>query len=118
MPSEVISRNRWREFLSGFSRAHAGWLVTVETISAQAAPNVSVRDIPLIGVTDDAGRLVIATGVDSTHSDRIVERPTSLRVDRAPDGSERGLDIENASGDLVRLRFRTAIAPELVDGIP
>jgi hypothetical protein len=50
-------------------------------------------------------------------NDRIVERPTHVRVDRAPDGTERGLEIENASGDLVRLRFRTAIAPELVDGI-
>ncbi len=118
MANEIISRNRWRDFLSGFSRAHAGWLVTVETIPAQAAPAVLVRDTPLIGVTDDAGQVVIAIGADNSHSDRVVERPVTLRVDRAPDGTERGLDIENEAGDLVRLRFRTAIPPELVDGLP
>lgn len=117
MPAEILPRNRWRDFLNGFSRAHAGWLVTVEAISARAAPAVVMQNVPLIGVTDEGGRVIIAMGVDNSHSDRIVENPVNVRVDRAADGSERGLDIENEDGDLVRLRFRTSIPPELVDGI-
>ncbi len=117
MPAEIISRNRWREFLNGFSRAHAGWLVTVEAISARAAPSTVTHNVPLIGVSDDNGRVVIAVGVDSSHTDRVIEEPIHLRVDRAPDGTERGLEIETAEGDLIRLRFRSALPPELVDGI-
>jgi hypothetical protein len=117
VPGEIIARNRWREFLEGFSRAHAGWLVTVEAISGRAAPATVVHDVPLIGISDDDGRVVIAMGADNSHSDRIVDEPVNVRVERAPDGTERGLEIENADGDLVRLRFRTPMPPELVDGI-
>jgi hypothetical protein len=104
-------------FLDGFSRAHSGWLVTVESVSRRGTPVVVFRDVPLVGVTDDDGRLIIATGIDNAHADRIVEHPIGLRVDRTAEGAERGLEIETAGGDLVRLRFRTAIATELVDGM-
>lgn len=118
MPADIIPRNRWREFLDGFSRSHQGWLVTLESVPTRAAPSVLLRNVPLLGVSDDQGRIVIATTSDASLTDRIVDNVTALRLDRTADGVERGLDIETAAGDLLRLRFRTVIAPELVDGVP
>ena len=117
MPTETIPRNRWRDFLDEFSRAHEGWLVTVETVSGRSLPAVLMHDVPLLGVTEDRGGFVIATSGDSSHTDKIVEHVTAVRVDRTDDGAERALELESAKGGLLRIRFRSAMRPELVDGM-
>ncbi len=117
MPTEIIPRSRWREFLDGFTRAHQGWLVTVEALPPRSAARVLMTNVPLLGVSNEQGRIVIATAGDTSHADRIVEAVT-LRVDRADAGAERGLEIESQGGDVFRLRFRTVVPTELVDGVP
>ncbi len=117
MSTELIPRSRWREFLDGFTRAHQGWLVTLEALPPRAAARVVMANVPLLGVSDEQGRIVIATAGDTSHADRIVEAK-SLRVERADAGVERGLEIESREGDVFRLRFRSAVPTELVDGVP
>jgi RNA:NAD 2'-phosphotransferase (TPT1/KptA family) len=116
MSIEVIPRSRWREFLNGFSRAHQGWLVTLESVPPSADPSVLMHNVPLLGVSDDQGRIVVATAGGASHTDRIVDA-VALRVDRV-EGADRGLEIESADGNVWRLRFRSVVPTELVDGMP
>ena len=116
MSTEIIPRSRWREFLDEFSRVHQGWLVTVESVPARDVPGVLMRDVPLLGVSDERGKIQIATAADTSHTHRMIDAAI-LRVDRVG-GAERGLEIESEDGSMLRLRFRSAVPAELVDGLP
>jgi hypothetical protein len=61
------------------------------------------------------GYEVAAAAGDTSHADRIAGAVT-LRVDRAAEGVERGLEIGSQGGEVFRVRFRSAVPPELVDG--
>ena len=117
MSTQLIPREDWSSFLTAFSGQHEGWLVTVETVSGRSLPAVLMHDVPLLGVTEDRGGFVIATSGDSSHTDKIVEHVTTVRVDRTDDGAERALELETAKGGLLRIRFRSPMRPELVDGM-
>ena len=117
MSTELISAARWREFLQWFTGAHQGWLISVDSVGSDRAPIRLMHNVPLVGVFDEPDRLVIAAGRGRQRVERVVERPVALRCPQTPDGAEIGLDIETETGEQVRLRFRSAIAPELVDGL-
>lgn len=112
MPTEVIPRNRWSDFLDGFNRVHRGWLVTVES-----SGGVLVREVPLASVVLDDEDVVVETAKDRQHTDHVVRKATDIRVERAGDGADRYLEITGLDEGRVRVRFRTAVRPELVDGI-
>jgi hypothetical protein len=117
MATETIPRNRWREFLTGFTRAHQGWLVTVELLATGNAPATLMRNVPLRGVTDDGDQVVIMAAADTGRAEHIIDAPVNVRVDRLPNGVDRALEIETRDATLVRVRFRSDVAPELVDGL-
>ena len=114
MATEVIPPTRWREFLDGFSRAHRGWLVTVDSAEG---PGVMMRDVPLAAILVDDGDIVIETAMDRQHTDHVVRDPVAIRLERADDGAERQIEIASGEGGLVRVRFRSAVPPELVNGV-
>lgn len=114
MPFEIIPRPQWRAFLESFSRIHRGWLVTV---SSTTAAGVLMREVPLASVLSENGDIVIAAALKRQHTDHVVERPVTLRVERTADGADRQLEIVGADGEVVQMRFRSAVRPELVDGI-
>jgi hypothetical protein len=114
---EHIPDARWIEFLASFNRQHAGWLVTLEDAPWHGTPRVLLRDVPLVGVTTDPHRLVIGVAGAQGHLDHVVANAINIWRAYMSDGSDLGLDIEGAGGVRLRLRFRAAARPDLVDGV-
>lgn len=114
MPIETIPPTDWRNFLDSFSRVHRGWLTTVDS---PTGVGLLMRDVPLASILFEDGDIVIETAMDRQHADHVVKRPVALRLERTADGADRQLEIVGNEGNVVRVRFRSAIRPELVDGI-
>lgn len=102
-----IDRNEWARFFESFTMLHDRWLVSVDG---------ETQALPLEGITARDGRIVITLGGDISHHRRIVIEATGVRVEQSA-GVDEGVEIESAEGYTTRLRFRTPVSPELVDGI-
>lgn len=114
MPIETIPPTRWRDFLDSFNRVHRGWLITVDS---PAGIGLLMRDVPLASILFEDEDIVIEAAMDRQHVDHVVKGPVALRLERTADGADRQLEIVGNEGNVVRVRFRSAIRPELVDGI-
>lgn len=117
METEFIPSAAWGEFLTSFSRAHRGWLITVESARADGGTIRQLHGVPLVGVFSESGQLVIAAEREQQRVERVLEQPVSLLRRYTSNGASVGLDIDTAKGEHVTLRFRSAIPTELVDGI-
>ena len=103
-----IERNEWGPFFESFTMQHDRWRVSVDG---------ERETLPLEGITTrDDGNVVITLGGDITHHRRIVIDARAVRVQRSG-GADEGVEIESADGPTTRLRFRSPMPPELVDGV-
>ena len=109
MKSREIPVTGWDRFLDDFSREHRAWLASVERTHPGAPARVEVEEQPLRSIESDA-----VTGIAIRFQDGAVrvEAPKTLRLDGAG-----GLEIEDWSGERVRLRFRVAEPPGALDGL-
>jgi hypothetical protein len=100
---------QWHPFLDDFSRGHRAWLASVERAHPGAPSRLEIGERPLRSIEADA-----VTGIEIRFEDGAVrvEAPKTLRVDDAG-----GLEIEDWSGERVRLRFRVAEPPGALDGL-
>jgi hypothetical protein len=100
---------QWDPFLEEFSREHRAWLASVDRAHPGAPSHVEVRERALRSIETDA-----VTGIEIRFQDGTVrvEAPKALRVDETG-----GLEIEDWSGERVRLRFRVAEPPGALDGL-
>jgi hypothetical protein len=118
-----ISRGEWAAFFDSFSRRHEGWLATVEVLGEEVGAQTEARELPLVGVSaelkggeDDAVSIILG-GARGDHITHTVTRPDRVRVEQAEGGADEALQIESADGSRTLLRFRSAVLPEMVDGI-
>ena len=118
MPGRIreIPRDRWKDFLEGFSLRHEGWLVDVETIGPSGS-RTRARQVPLhrIATAPEVDRIAIRLGSDD-RTEHDVSEPLSIELEEE-DGAERAVWIRSESGDDTRVSFRRAVLPEAVDGI-
>ena len=105
---------QWDPFLDAFSREHRAWLASVERTHPGAPSHLEVGERPLRSIETDA-----VTGIEIRFQDGTVrvEAPKALRVDETDEGAARGLEIEDWSGERVRLRFRVTEPPGALDGL-
>ena len=96
--------------------------ITLEVTDGGAA-RVQGRELPLAGMEvegDRPGQRVVfhlggePTGHRLTHE---LARPAHVRLDQTVAGALRGLEVDSDEGQTVRLRFRSPMLPEMVDGI-
>jgi len=121
MPTQEILRSEWARYFEEFSRRHQGWLVTVEILGLDIGDQVQVRNLPLEGIivetADDADEMTIIAGARPdariTHT---ICAPLRVWVKQNEQGADEALEIETPAG-AVLVRFRSAVLPELVDGI-
>ena len=109
MSVREIPLAQWDPFLDEFSRAHRAWLASIERAAPGAPPRVEVGECPLRSIEADAVRGI---EISFRHGAVRVEAPKTLRVD-----DEGGLEIEDWSGERVRLRFRVTEPPGALDGL-
>jgi uncharacterized protein DUF5335 len=118
-----IPRDEWAEYLDTFSRQHEGWLVTVEVLGEEIGAQVEAWEMALAGITADLkgeGSDVISIILGKGSTERIthnIARPTHVRIEQAESGADMALQIEAADGVATLVRFRSAVLPEMVDGV-
>ena len=117
MATREIPRDSWKEFFDGFSRRHQGWLATVEVLGAVGA-QTEARELPLDGISVDHGgkSIDIALGPPGKGVSRVISKPSHVRIEEEG-GADRALQIESADGDTTLVTFRSALPPEMVDGL-
>jgi hypothetical protein len=95
---------------------HHGWLATLESEPAARAPRRILHDLPLVAVSADADRLVVGFARPGDHLDHVVEHPVAVWRVRTSAGADLGIDVETSTAERLRLRFRSAMPVERVDG--
>ena len=123
MPTQEIPRDEWGSFFNSFALRHHRWLVTIEILDAENGVHVKTEELPLEAITAKLNR--IGGDIISILADRItpqerlthiIHAPAHVRIKQTEAGADEALEIESAGSTTV-LRFRSAILPEMVDGI-
>ena len=118
-----IPREEWVEFLDSFSRQHEGWLVTVEVLGEEIGAQVEAAELPLEGITAElkgSAEDSISITVGLTPAERVtrnITAPTHVRIEQAENGADMALQIEAADEAMTLVRLRSAMLPEMVDGV-
>jgi hypothetical protein len=118
-----ILREGWADFLDTFSRQHEGWLVTVEVLGAEIGAQVEAEEKPLEGISAElksGGEDSISIIVGRTPAERVthnITAPTHVRIEQAENGVDMALQIESSGGTTTLVRLRSAMLPEMVDGV-
>lgn len=120
MTTREIPRNEWTSFFDGFSRRHEGWLTTVQVLGRIGA-QVEAKELPLRGVSadrDEASTIAVIVGQspeqEVTHQ---IRSPSHVRVEESDAGAEEAVQIQSEVGETTLLTFRSALPPEMVDGV-
>jgi hypothetical protein len=120
MPMRDVPRDRWPDFLEGFSRRHRAWLARVDQ-PGDAPGRGASAEAPLGSVTvKQKGREVSAIEIAFAGDGNVplrVENPRILRVQQTGDGAESGLEIVDDDGLFTRVGFRATARPEMLDGL-
>jgi hypothetical protein len=118
-----IPREEWAQFLDSFSRQHEGWLVTVEVLDAEIGAQVEAEEKPLQGITaelkgggDDSVSINVGR-IPAEHVTHSIIAPTHVRIEQAENGADMALQIESSDGATTLVRLRSAMLPEMVDGV-
>jgi hypothetical protein len=102
-----IPTREWPAFLEKLGREHRACLATVErggVLEASEQPLESIR---------------AAAGIDIRIGEKAirVDAPQALRVEETAEGATQAVQIDDASGRRLTLRFRVAVAPGALDGL-
>ena len=122
MSTQEIGRDEWSAFFNGFSLRHQGWLVTVEVFGFDIGAQVEARELPLQGITAELKRSgedvisIIVGNMSEGHVTHRIVAPTRVMLKRTEEGADEAVEIESAERTTL-VRFRSAVPPEMVDGI-
>jgi uncharacterized protein DUF5335 len=100
MKSHAIDREQWIRFAKDFSRAHDGWIASLEIREAGSPMRVEVDDSPLRGVTveerDGRDTLVLTFGYEpEEHFAHIIHDPFAMVSAETDDGGGASLVIDS-----------------------
>jgi len=122
MPTREIQRNEWVSFFDSFSNRHREWLVTVEIMDPEIGDQTEARDLPLGGITaelnergPDQIEILVGNQTDRHVSNSVVA-PKQVWLKSSDEGADEVLEIKGEN-ETVLIRFRSAVLPELVDGL-
>jgi len=118
MATRNIPSESWIEFFDGFSRRHQGWLVDLEVLGSAIGAQLEAEDLPLEGISADRHRknISIAFLRDGRIVEHFVNQPEKVHVEEEG-GAEVAIEIESKDGPTTIVTFRSAAAPEEVDGL-
>jgi hypothetical protein len=123
MDTREIPRDEWRSFFDIFSRQHEGWLAMLEVFGQELDVPHERREFPLKAISltptvDKSTAIAIDLGKSQEdHIQHAVIEPIHVWLLRTPEGANGALKIESADKTKTVLRFRSAVLPELVDGV-
>jgi hypothetical protein len=116
-----IQRADWSQALNAFSATHEGWLFSLEILSPTMGAQPEFIDLPLLGVTFEAGDggtiTITAAQAAFTHVTHTIRAPSHVWIERTETGADAAVDVESPDGTKAILRFKTPALPETVDGV-
>lgn len=107
MSVREIPRGQWPPFLESLGLTHRAWLGTVDR-----GGRIEVREQPLESIAANGG-----IDIHIAHKVIHVNEPQAVRVEETSEGVTQALQIDDATGHRVTLRFRVAPPPGVLDGI-
>jgi hypothetical protein len=122
MPTQEIPAYEWGRFFDEFSRRHEGWLVTVEILGSEIGRRGQVRDLSLEEITVEPNEVgedeitIIAGAEPDARVVHTVAAPNRVWLKQTEEGADEALEIESFEG-LLLITFRSAMLPEMVDGV-
>src|SRR6266480_2956333 len=123
MPTQEIQREEWHKFFEAFSRQHEGWLATLEIFAPDVGAQEEAHELPLEGISITSGGngadgIAISLGkTPEDHVTHTVTKPEHVWLEQTSGGANAALEIESESQNKALLRFRSALPPEMVDGV-
>lgn len=123
MKTKSIPRSEWPKFFDSFSRKHEGWLATLEIFATDIGAQVEERELAFEGIVNQSeealgNQIIIMMGAKpDDHITHTIARPTDVSLEQTDEGADVALAIKSEAGALVLLRFRSAMLPEMVDGV-
>lgn len=123
MRTKQIPKNEWPKFFDSFSRQHEGWLVTLEIFATEIGAQVEEHELTFEGIVDErdggsGNQIIIMLGAaPDDHITHTVTGPTNVSLEQTEEGADVGLAITSEAGPVALLRFRSAMLPEMVDGV-
>ena len=104
-----IPRDGWERFFNRFSQDHETQFVAVEVMGPDIGAQVEGRSLLLNGISpadpDKNSLALMFDSLDGEHLTHMVDKPTHVWVQRAPDNTEEALEIEAADGTRTLVRF-------------
>jgi hypothetical protein len=123
MPTQEIPRTEWNNFFDGFSRQHEGWLATLEVFAPEIGAQEEAHELPLEGISvasanESPNAISISFGKTSEdHVTHTISKPEHVWLEQTSGGANAVLEIESENQTKTLLRFRSALLPEMVDGV-
>ncbi len=123
MSTQEIPRDEWVSFLDRFSKQHEGWLVTLEVFAPDIGAQQEATEIPLGGISlasssREPETIAISVGQEpGDHVTHTVTGPERVWLEQTSEGANAALEIESRNETKTLLRFRSAMPPEMVDGV-
>ena len=123
MATREIRRDEWVEFCDGFSRQHEGWIGTIEVFDPDIGAQTEARQLSFAGITAElktGGQDVITLTTRERpegHVTHAIASPKKVMLEETEEGAHEALQVEAADGTATLLRFRSAVLPEMVDGV-
>ena len=120
---QELPRNEWLTFLDSFSTEHQGWLVDLEIVSPGKGTRVEANAMPFVGITADLSRgdgetLYVMLGrAPEDHLTHTVRGVSHVRLRESDEGAHEAVEIGSNTGETTRVRFRSVVLPEMVNGI-
>ena len=123
MPTQEIPREDWNNFFDVFSRQHEGWLATLEIFASDIGAQEEAHELPLEGISiasGDNGADAVAINLGKTAEDHVthtITNPEHVWLEQTSGGADAALEIDSHDQPKTLLRFRSAMPPEMVDGV-
>ena len=123
MPTQEIPREDWSNFFDVFSRQHEGWLATLEVFGPEVGAQEEAHELPFEGISIASGGNgadAIAINLGKTPEDHVthtITKPEHVWLEQTSGGANAALEIESENQNKALLRFRSALPPEMVDGV-
>ena len=119
MKTVGVRPSAWTSFFDAFSRRHQGWLTRLTVLDPKLGAQVVTLELPLQGVVADTRGRNIAIQLGELPDDvgHAVRNAKRVWVELGDDDSEAAVEIESADGTKAILELRSAVSPEMVDGL-
>ena len=110
-----IPEKQWIQYFDGFSKAHAGWPVTIEVLTAETGPQRIANNLALQGISFDAAGsrpctiMVGAGDGPRANLQHVIDLPLHIREVMDDQSGDITIEIEPARGAVTLVHLKQPV---------